>query len=184
MKNTFLLLFLAALLVPLPGLKAQNTNEAIDKIRMDYALAHERIKACKDFYDGMFINSATVNISEMWGGSGPHQEKTEIFYLMGTDEAWSFDRTVFFVRNKYNVSVREFYTEILYDEQGKPEFYYHKAFGYDGKPLEWRFYWNNGKLIRKLVPQDIDNEAFPDEIPDPKKAYKTAITYSKYVNNF
>ncbi len=183
MKKIMIVVIAALILFP-AGLKAQNTEKAIAKIRKDYATALEKIKASGDFYDDVFVNCATINIHEMWGGSGPHQEKTEVFYQMGTDEAWSFDRTVFFVRNKYNVSVREFYTEILYDEQGKPEFYYHKAFGYDGKPLEWRFYWNNGKLIRKLVPQDIDNEAFPEEeIPDPHKAYKTAITYGKYENN-
>lgn len=182
MKKPFACLLYAALLVFPLGLMAQNTDEAISKIRKDYALAQEKIKACGDYYDGIFINSATVNIGEMWGGSGPHAKKTEVFYVMGTDEEWSFDRTVFFVRNKYNVSVREFYTEILYDEKGYPEFFFHKAFGYDGKPLEWRFYWKNGKLVRQLAPETIDTEIFPDSVPTPQEAYDQAVRFSTYLD--
>ena len=180
MKKILLAIFAALILVP-AGLKAQNTEKAIAKIRKDYAAAQEKVKTTGDYYDGLFINCASVNIHEMWGGSGPHQEKTEVFYQMGTDEEWSFDRTIFFVRNKYNVSVREFYTEILYDENGKPEFYYYKAFGYDGNPLEWRFYWENGKLIRSLAPNNIDTETFPDTQPTPQTAYKEAEKYIDYL---
>ena len=180
MKKILLAIRASLILFP-AGLKAQNTEKAIAKIRKDYATALEKTKASGDFYDYVFVNCATIHIHEMWGGSGPHQEKTEVFYQMGTDEEWSFDRTIFFVRNKYNVSVREFYTEILYDENGKPEFYYYKAFGYDGNPLEWRFYWENGKLIRSLAPNNIDTETFPDTQPTPKTAYKEAEKYIDYL---
>ncbi len=180
MKKIILAILASLILFP-AWLKAQNTEKAIAKIRKDYAAAQEKVKTTGDYYDGLFINCASVNIHEMWGGSGPHQEKTEVFYQMGTDEEWSFDRTIFFVRNKYNVSVREFYTEILYDENGKPEFYYYKAFGYDGNPLEWRFYWENGKLIRSLAPNNIDTETFPDTQPTPKTAYKEAEKYIDYL---
>ncbi len=112
-----LLAILASLILFPAGLKAQNTEKAIAKIRKDYAVAQEKVKTAGDYYDGLFINCATVSIQEMWGGSGPHAEKTEIFYIMGNDEEWSFDRTVFFVRSKWNVAPREFFLEILYDEK-------------------------------------------------------------------
>ena len=95
MKNRILAILIAALLLIPASLKAQkNTNDAIAKIRQDYSTALERIKVVGDYYDNEYVNCATVNIKEMWAGSGPHAEKTEVFYTMGLDEEWSFDRTV------------------------------------------------------------------------------------------
>ena len=180
MKKTILAVLAALILVP-AGLKAQKTDQAIAKIRKDYAAALEKINTAGGYYEDVFVNCATVNIQEMWSGSGPHKETTEIFYAMGLNEEWTFDRHIFFVRHKSNVSVRDFYTEILYDENGKPEFYYYKAYGYDGNALEWRFYWENGKLIRGLAPKNINTDDFPDSQPTPESAYKAAENFISYL---
>ena len=75
MKKIMIVVIAALILFP-AGLKAQNTEKAIAKIRKDYATALEKIKASGDFYDYVFVNCATIHIHEMWGGSGPHQENT------------------------------------------------------------------------------------------------------------
>ena len=178
-----LLAILASLILFPAGLKAQNTEKAIAKIRKDYAAAQEKVKTAGDYYDGLFINCASVNIQEMWGGSGPHAEKTEIFYIMGNDEEWSFDRTLFFVRSKWNVAPREFFLEILYDEKGQPEFYFFKAPGYDGNNYEFRYYWENGKLVRSLVPKSVPDEAsLSGDCPTAEEAWKAALKFVNYVD--
>ena len=183
MKNKLLAILLAALLAIPSGLLAQkNTNDAIAKIRKDYATALEKIKAAGDYYDDIFVNRANVVIQEMWSGSGPHKETTDLYYSMGLNEEWSFDRTLFFVRSKWNVAPREFFLEILYDEKGQPEFYFFKAPGYDGNNYEFRYYWENGKLIRSLVPDNVPEEAsLSSDCPTAEDAWKAALKYIDYV---
>ena len=182
MKKT-LLAVLAALILAPAGLQAQNTTEkAIAKIRKDYATANEMIKAVGDYYDGIFINSTTLDIKEMWFPSGPHASKTEIFYVLGNPEdwsEWSFDRNVFFVRSKWNIAPREYYCEFLFDPKtGNPEFYFYRVMGYDGKEYEYRYYWENGKLIRSICPPNPGDDILLDcDIPNPEGVYKKAIKY-------
>lgn len=183
MKKNFIIVALTFFLTIPSLLLAQNTDKTVAKIRKDYAAAMEKIKFSGDYYDNLYINSIVVNVNEMWGGSGPHSEKTEIYYNMGNDESWSMDRTVFFVRSKWNVSVREFFVEILYNEKGLPEFYFYKLYGYDGKPYEFRYYWENGKLIKSICPEAVNSEALPEaDVPTPKDAYKAAIKYRNIDN--
>lgn len=174
-----LLAVLAALILAPAGLKAQKTDQAIAKIRKDYAAANEMIKAVGDYYDDAFINSTTLDIKEMWFPSGPHACKTVIFYILGTNEEWSFDRNVFFVRSKWNIAPREYYCEFLFDPKtGSPEFYFYRVMGYDGNEYEYRFYWENGKLIKSICPPNPGDDILPDsDIPNPEGVYKKALSY-------
>ena len=178
MKRIILVALVALILAP-AGLKAQKTDQAIAKIRKDYATAMEKVKAVGDYYDNIFVNSTTLNILEMWSGSGPHKVNTVIYYSMGLDDEWSFDRNVFFVRSKWNVAPREYLLEILFDpDTGNPEFYFYRVMGYDGKAYEYRFYWENGKLIRSICPPNPGDDILLDcDIPKPEGAYKAAVRY-------
>ena len=139
MKKNFIIVALTFFLTIPSLLLAQNTEEAVAKIRKNYATAMEKIKFAGDYHDNLYVNSIVMNVNEMWGGSGPHSEKIEVYYNMGNDDSWSMDRTVFFVRKKWNVAEREFFVEILYNEKGLPEFYFYKVYGYDGTPYEFRY---------------------------------------------
>ena len=177
-----LLAVLAALILAPAGLKAQKTDQAIAKIRKDYASANEMIKAVGDYYDGIFISSTTLNALEMWFPSGPHKSSTEIFYVLGNPEdwsEWSFDRNVFFVRSKWNIAPREYYCEFLFDPKtGNPEFYFYRVMGYDGKVYDYRYYWENGKLIRSICPPNPGDDILPDsDIPNPEGVYRKALSY-------
>ena len=62
--------------------------------------------------------------------------------------------------------------------------YFFKADGYDGKVYEFRYYWENGKLIHSLVPKNVPEEAsLSDDCPTAESAWKAAQKFINYVDN-
>ena len=183
MKNKILTLLLATLLVIPTGLKAQkNTNEAIARIRNIYAEAMDKINSAGDYYKKQdFIDHTTITAVEMWPGSGPHQETKDFYYLLDLDEDTNLCRHLFFVRIKFNISVQEYYYEFLYDENENLVFYFTKQILHDyaGEPVECRFYYENGKLIKTICTDKWKAE----DRPNPQGVYKKALQYRDFIKD-
>ena len=183
MKRICITALFALLLVFPTGLKAQkNTNEAIAKIRKIYAEAMDKINSAGEYYKEQdFIDHTTIQAVEMWPGSGPHQETKDFYYILDLDEETSLSRHLFFVRIKYNVAVQEYYFEFLYDENENLVFYYTKQnlYEYDGEPVECRFYYDNGKLIKTICTDKWKVE----EMPNAQGVYKKALQYRDFIKD-
>ena len=90
----------------------------------------------------------------MLAGTGRHDELVTMYYFEEDipGQEWMSTRSLHFATVKYNFAAREFYEEYLYDEKGNLEFIYARnADVADFKGGDFRFYFQNGKLIKALL---------------------------------
>ncbi len=108
--------------------------------------------------------------------TGGHQEDLYLYWSKEEASGEEEEPAIYpshyltFATKKYNFAAREFYEEYLYDKDGKPAFIY----GYQAmwisdasqafEPYEFRFYLNQGKLIKVLIKKQTDDKAAFTEV--------------------
>ena len=91
----------------------------------------------------------------MAAGAGPIKDVTHYFYSGDFDEDLGNQYyTPYFITRKYNVGVREYYEEFLF-EKGSLVFYFNKS-----QNDETRYYWGPGGFFH----QDIKGQKMMDEV--------------------
>lgn len=146
-----------ALLLAVIGVLPLSAQDALGTIRKHYAEAQEKVKEMtereKDGYDPppMYYQTKVI---QMLAGTGRHDELVTMYYFEEDipGQEWMSTRSLHFATVKYNFAAREFYEEYLYDEKGNLEFIYARnADVADFKGGDFRFYFQNGKLIKALL---------------------------------
>lgn len=144
---------------------AQSTVESIRKRYADIKeMIAEKTGEEENFNDGAtFTQCYKVEASHWLPATGGHKENITFYFgERENEEDQIYDsHYLTFVTTKYNYSVREYYEEYLYDEDGKIAFIYAFApYEYvedtgsaDDVPLqiEFRFYFNKGKLLHAII---------------------------------
>ncbi|MBR5083428.1 MAG: hypothetical protein IKX33_02420 [Prevotella sp.] len=144
---------------------AQNTVESIRKRYADIKeLIREKTGEEESYTDGAtFTQCYKVEAAHWLPATGGHKENITFYFdekENENDEVYA-SHFLTFVTTKYNYAVREYYEEYLYDPDGKIAFIYaYLPYEYiedTGSPndvpvqLEYRFYFNNGKLLHALI---------------------------------
>ena len=161
--------------------QAQDAKKAI---REHYAAVKEQLK----MYDELNKTGDVYPVPQMFSvvvkqnlpATGYHEETIQMMYREDkkSDEQIYADLYLEFATKKYNFAVRQFYEEYLYDKQGRIQFIYalESDFG-DVFQREYRFYFNQGKLIDvNIKSRANDSEPFKDiysgkTVPDAYRSY-------------
>lgn len=175
MKKQSILLLVLFVCLAMPTL-AQNKNKKVeDRIQLAREKYSEAMELINTSYEEG--NYTTVVRNQVWPAIGPKTEKLEFFYTEVTDEEWSPNPSgynLLMADRNYNVTVRNHHEEYLFDENGKPLFYFTHfcevidSDKYDfpiygsyetGLPeFEVRLYYDeNGKVIRSIYKMFDDN---------------------------
>lgn len=171
-KQALLMVLLMCLSLPI---LAQNNKKVDDRIKLAREKYSEAMELINTSYEEG--NYTTVVRNQVWPAIGPKTEKIEFFYTEVIDEERYPNPSgynLLMVDRNYNVTVRNHHEEYLFDENGKPLFYFTHfdevidSDKYDfpiygsyetGLPeFEVRLYYDeNGKVIRSIYKMFDDN---------------------------
>jgi hypothetical protein len=164
MKRTMMT---AVALVVMLGAWAQNS---VESIRLRYAEAKEyaRTHTGSDHYDGADFGAYYhLEVRQWLPGTGGHIDNTYLYYgELDSDgeEVIYKPHYLIFATKRFNYAAREYYQEFLYDKDGKVAFIYayDPMTQLDGDEhfaqYEFRFYFNQGKLIKAIVKRKSGDE--------------------------
>ncbi len=136
---------------------AQNKKEEarVQLAREKYAEGLANIAAVKQYEADEIpaVNYTTVVRKQNWAGAGQMVDKMEFYYSEIEDdmEPYPIGYTLVMVRRTYNVGSTDHFEEFVYDNDGKPLFWFTR-YGYaKDEMVELRGYYDaNGKLIRTI----------------------------------
>lgn len=142
---------------------AQNANAQIQKIRDFYNLVQQQVKEGYSMENP--IGTAIIDHIATYSAVGYRKGKTEIYtYLYDGGDDYDSEmfntQQVVFIRERYERGAWEHYNEFLYDEKTfEPIFcLFHFLNSETGEPVDKRFYFSKGKLI-KAIPADAAKQA-------------------------
>ena len=151
------------------GMSAQKGVDArIKQIREAYAnrLAMMQNQPYDD--ESQKVEHLVVAYNRMYPGTGLACFNDNYYWTDDENEDYMLKPTLYFATSDYtmNTGIYIFHKEYLFDsETEEPMFMYVSTrFGEDGKKLEYRFYFDKGKLIKQL-PEKIGTVA--DDELDP-----------------
>ena len=155
-RKLILLLCLAAMAL---GMSAQKSvDDRIKVIRKAYA---ERLNLMKNQPyddDANMVNQLTIAYNRIYPGTGLAKFRDTYYWTDDENEDYMLKPVLYYVTsyNTMNSGIYIFNREYLFDVQTEePMFMYVSTqFGEDGKKLEYRFYFDKGKLI-KQIPEKI-----------------------------
>ena len=191
MKKVLLFVVFAVSVLPMAF-----AQDPVAGIRQRYAAVKAHIEDMMQ-EDGWPPSYYEANVVENLPGTGPHKENIKMFYDVDeakaaeAEEGEDFDVDLHvhppvwlhFVMVSYNFAARNFYEEYLLDKNGKPEFIY-GLIPYDDDDMdrEFRFYFDDGKLIRCVVKRRATGteEPFAEEY----SGTKLLETYEDYYNGY
>ena len=141
------------------GMSAQKSVDArIKVIRKAYA---ERLNLMQNQPyddDANKVNQLTIAYNRMYPGTGLAKFKDTYYWTDDENEDYMLKPVLYYVTSHetMNSGIYIFNREFLFDaETEEPMFMYVSTqFGEDGKKLEYRFYFDKGKLI-KQIPEKI-----------------------------
>ena len=153
------------------SMNAQNSVDArIKQIREAYANRLTLMKNQQPYDDDdKIVNQLTETYNRIYPGTGLAQFNDNYYWTDDENEDYMLKPVLYFVTSSYtmNYDIYRFNREYLFDaETEEPMFLYVSTqFGEDGKRMEYRFYFDKGKLI-KQIPEKIefgdDNELYPE----------------------
>ena len=155
-RKLILLLCLAAMAL---GMSAQKSVDVrIKVIRKAYA---ERLNLMKNQPyddDANMVNQLTIAYNRIYPGTGLAKFRDTYYWTDDENEDYMLKPVLYYVtsHSTMNSGIYIFNREYLFDVQTEePMFMYVSTqFGEDGKKLEYRFYFDKGKLI-KQIPEKI-----------------------------
>lgn len=136
---------------------AQNKKEEdrVQLAREKYAEGQANIAAVKQYEadDIPAVNYTTVVRKQNWAGAGQMVDKMEFYYneIEEDMEPYPVGYSLVMVRRTYNVGSTDHFEEFVYDNEGRPLFWFSR-YGYaKDEMVELRGYYDaNGKLFRTL----------------------------------
>ena len=151
---------------------AAGNNKQIERIRAIYNDVHEHIAMAEE--EPMMTNQMTIDINQMYPGSGPHKEHITFYFTcldfseedQREDGSINWQSDLQFVTQSFNIGAHEYYCEYLYDpETGEPLF---ALITFDddetGQKQSVRYYFDKGKLIQ-TIPAKVSDE-WPTDVND------------------
>jgi len=155
-RKLILLLCLAAMAL---GMSAQKSvDDRIKVIRKAYA---ERLNLMKNQPyddDANMVNQLTIAYNRIYPGTGLAKFRDTYYWTDDENEDYMLKPVLYYVtsHSTMNSGIYIFNREYLFDVQTEePMFMYVSTqLGEDGKKLEYRFYFDKGKLI-KQIPEKI-----------------------------
>lgn len=139
------------------SMMAQNKKEEarVQLAREKYAEGLANITSVKQYEadDIPAVNYTTVVRKQNWAGAGQMVDKMEFYYSEIEDdmEPYPVGYTLVMVRRTYNVGATDRIEEYVYDNEGKPLFWFTR-YGYaKDEMVELRGYYDaNGQLFRTI----------------------------------
>ena len=139
------------------SMMAQNKKEEarVQLAREKYAEGLANIASVKQYEadDIPAVNYTTVVRKQNWAGAGQMVDKMEFYYSEIEDdmEPYPIGYTLVMVRRTYNVGATDRIEEYVYDNEGKPLFWFTR-YGYaKDEMVELRGYYDaNGQLFRTI----------------------------------
>ena len=143
---------------------AQNKKEEarIQLAREKYAEGLGLISSNKQYEEDEIpaVNYTSVVRKQNWAGGGPSVDKMDFYYHEIEDdmEPYPVGYALVMVRRTYNAGSADHFEEYVYDDEGKPLFWYSR-YGYSKTSMtELRGYYDaNGKLIRTICKRADQN---------------------------
>jgi hypothetical protein len=194
-RLTFIIL---ALLVAfaMPVLAQNKTKKVEDRIQLareKYAEGLELVAADEEGFGG----STTIVRAQMWAAVGPRIDTMRFYYnelREHEEEPYPDGYALRMVRHFYNVTVRNHYSEYIFDDKGKPLFYFTRftellddeecgfhLYGNaeDGLPqFEVRHYYDeHGKVIRSIYKMLDENGQMKQMTESQAKTLESLTTY-------
>ncbi len=120
---------------------AQDNASVVKSVRAAYAAAKEKIKMA----DGEMAprNDAVATLHYNVPATGPRTTVAHCYFDLDTDEDGAHYYP-YFITLKYNVTVRDFYEEYLYDpESGRLLFVFLQQDTFEGTKNEERYYYDD-----------------------------------------
>ena len=165
MKQAIIILaLLMGLAVPtMAQSKNKKVEDRIQLAREKYAEALENIAYQMD--EGTPANYTTVVRKQNWAAVGERTDKMEFYYneIEEEGEPYPVGYALLMARRTYNIAVRDHLEEYLYDDNGKPLFFFTRfqefISGVDYFPtFEIRLYFDeNGEMIRSIYKMSDEN---------------------------
>ena len=155
-RKLIIMLCLAAVAL---GMNAQKSVDArIKQIREAYANRLTMMQNQPYDDDANKVDQLTIAYNRMYPGTGMAKFKDTYYWTDDENEDYMLKPTLYYATRHYtmNSGIYIFNREYLFDaETEEPMFMYVSTqFGDDGKKLEYRFYFDKGKLI-KQIPEKI-----------------------------
>lgn len=151
---------------------AADNSKQIERIRAIYNDVHEHIAMAQE--EPMMTNQMTIDINQMYPGSGPHKEHITFYFScldfseedQREDGSINWQSDLHFVTQSFNIGAHEYYCEYLFDpETGEPLF---ALITFDddatGQKQSVRYYFDKGKLIQ-TNPTKVSDE-WPTDVND------------------
>ena len=147
-----LLLIIMTLLLP-QIVSAQSVEAKVKKIREQYSYAQE-IAKWKNTDEWMEHGCHTLEFKSRanYAGGGVVLTNTEVFLDISDDyERADFNTARPLLTRETSERSSKVYREMLFDpDTGALLFCYQRGLDTDGNTIEWRFYYDNGKLIKSV----------------------------------
>lgn len=174
MNKHFLLIALVALFFGAPALPAaaQGGSDVVKSVRAAYAAAKEKMKLANGEQSPR--NDATATLHYNVPATGPRTTVVHCYFDLDTDENGAHYYP-YFITLKYNVAVRNFYEEYLFDpESGRLLFAFIQGDTFEGTKNEERYYYDD---LGKLASANIKGERTIEDADLVSRAedYRTVI---------
>lgn len=170
MKKQTILLLLLGLSLPI---FAQNKKEEarIQLAREKYAEGLANIAAVKQYEADEIpaVNYTSVVRKQNWAGAGQMVDKMEFYYTEIEDdmEPYPVGYNLVIVRRTYNVGATDHLEEYVYDNDGKPLFWFTRYGNSKDTMTELRGYFDdNGQIIRTICKKADTNGEMKTCKPD------------------
>ena len=204
-RNTIIILALfVGLIAPVLGLSQNKKNE--DRIQLAREKYTEGLALITENEEEGVPGYTKIVREQMWAAIGPRVDTMRFYYYeLRKDEREPYPDgyALRFARRQYNVSVCRHLEEYLYDDKGKPLFYFSRfeefldeedcGFHLNVNPesglpeFEVRFYYDEkGKVIRSIYKMLDENGKMKEMNASQAKiiknsSYETAFTYMKKI---
>lgn len=136
---------------------AQNKKEEerVQLARDRYAAGLENIAINKQYEQDEIpaVNYTSVVRKQNWAGGGQSVDKMDFYYNEIEDdmEPYPVGYSLVLVRRTYNVGSTDHFEEFVYDNEGRPLFWFSRYGSAKDNMTELRGYYDaNGKLIRSI----------------------------------
>lgn len=117
MKKFVFTIFCCLLLTTaIAGTKVRSNDSHISAVEKKYAIAKQFIAMGEE--EEMARNMATLNIDQMWPGTGRHKEQLTFYFDLADGEEGAFN-ALYLAKHTYNAAVREYELEYLFNGFGQ-----------------------------------------------------------------
>ncbi len=159
MKKQVLIIMVLLVGFAMPAVAQKQVEARMQMARDRYATGLENIAINKQYEADEIpaVGYTTVVRKQNWAGSGQMIEKLEFYYneIEEDMEPYPVGYELVIVRRTYNISDSEYFEEYVYDEKGKPLFWF-ATYNDKGKVELRGYFGENGDMIRAICKKADD----------------------------